>query len=158
MSLDDTQPSRQALAAKDRSSRLKVSGKLLRALNYMIEEGKPRKEAATLAGMTDHGLREALRRPHVRKWYFEQLDVLRTGERVRNFLALCEVRDQKENHTARVNAIRALEQMEDQQVTARSLPPAPGVVIVIEQRSVMTQERQDDAKPLIEGDIVRDGE
>jgi hypothetical protein len=125
------QPTRQALAIEGRSGRMQVTGKLKKALDFMLE-GLPRAEAAAKAGIKDHSLREALRKPHVKRYYLDELDVLRTGERVRNFLALCEVRDQKSNAMARVNAVAALEAIADQQVAGSAHRQSPGVTIIIE--------------------------
>lgn len=106
-------PSRQALAAPNRSGRLRVSGRLRTALDEMVWTGLKRPDAAKAAGMTDHGLREALRRPHVKAYYIAQLEVLRTSERARNIHALAGVRDGSGNGLAVVGAVKALEQMAD---------------------------------------------
>jgi hypothetical protein len=54
--------------------------------------------------------------------------VLRTSERARNIHTLCEVRDQTDNQMARVNAVKALEQLGDQEVGVGSQRHAPGLV------------------------------
>jgi hypothetical protein len=61
------------------------------------------------------------------------LAVLRTSERARNIHALCSVRDQTDNQMARVNAVKALEQLEDQAPAGNSLQRSPGLQIVIVQ-------------------------
>jgi hypothetical protein len=104
-------PTRQAIAAKGRSGALTVSGKLKVALDEMLYKGSRRPEAATAAGMSDHGLREALKKPHVKAYYNSGLEVLRTSERARNISALAQVRDDSENDMARVSAAKALEQL-----------------------------------------------
>src|ERR1043165_1664625 len=53
---DDIQPTRQAIAAKERSGKLTVTGKLKVALDEMLFKGSRRADAAAAAGMTDHGL------------------------------------------------------------------------------------------------------
>jgi hypothetical protein len=131
--MTDTQTTRQALEAIDRSGRLKVTGKLKRAVDYMLD-GSSRLDAAHRAGMSDHGLREALKRPHVKRYYLDELEVLRTGERVRNLLAAIEVRDQRENQVARMTAIRWLEGEQDQQASAATQRQAAGITIMIETR------------------------
>lgn len=102
---------RQAVAAKERSGKLTVSGKLKTAIDLMLFEGSRRPEAALAAGMTDHGLREAFKKPHVKRYYLAGLEVLRTSERARNISALAKVRDESENSMAIVSAAKALEQL-----------------------------------------------
>lgn len=134
MTDDDKPITRQAIAAKDRSGKMTVSGKLKVALDDMLFKGSCRADAAKAAGMTDHGLREALKRPHVKAYYSQGLEVLRTSERSRNIFALAKVRDTSDNGMAVVSAAKALEQLAD------AAPPTgttdrdrPGVSIVIVQ-------------------------
>jgi hypothetical protein len=110
-----TVPTRQAIAAKDRSGKLTVSGKLKRALDAMLFEASRRADAAQSAGMTDHGLREAFKKPHVMAYYNRGLQVLRESERARNISALVEVRDNAGNQMARVQAAKALEQLSEEE-------------------------------------------
>ena len=104
-------PTRQAIAAKGRSGKMTVSGRLKVALDEMLFKGSRRPDAAKVAGMTDHGLREAFKKPHVLKYYNAGLEVLRTSERARNISALARVRDGTDNGMATVAAAKALEQL-----------------------------------------------
>jgi hypothetical protein len=134
MTSDVAKPTRQALAARNRSSPGRVSGKLLVALNSMIWQACTRKEAAERAKMTDHGLWAALRRPHVRQWLSRELQVLRLSERPRNHFALVDVRDHGENAMARVAAVKALEAIDSVEAArggADSVPLQPGLTIRI---------------------------
>jgi hypothetical protein len=98
-----------------------------------VWEGLKRDEAATKAGIKDNSLYVALRRPDVKAFYLRELDVLRTSERARNIHTLAEVRDQTSNQMARVQAVKALEQLADEEngasLRANSLP---GLQIVIQ--------------------------
>jgi hypothetical protein len=123
-------PTRQAVEAQGRSGRLHVSGKLKNALDNMVWHGSRRPKAAEEAGMSDHGLREALRKPHVKAYYLGQLEVLRLSERPRNIHALADVRDQTINQMARVNAIKALEALDDD-TPAAGRQMMPGLAIVV---------------------------
>lgn len=125
-------PTRQAIAAKDRSAPRKVTGRLKRALDIMVWVGEPRATAARSAGMTDDSLRSALTKPHVKAYYTQQLEVLRTSERSRNIHRLTEIRDAANNMPA-VNAIKALEQIPDDHGVSGSSVKVPGVVIFIGQ-------------------------
>lgn len=136
MTDDDKPITRQAIAAKERSGKLTVTGKLKVALDEMLFKGSCRADAATFAGMTDHGLREAMKKPHVKAYYSSGLEILRTSERARNIFALAKVRDSSDNGMAIVSAAKALEQLAD------AAPPAgvgdrnrPGVVITIIQQA-----------------------
>jgi hypothetical protein len=134
-------PTRQAIAAKDRSGKLTVSGKLKIALDAMLFAAASRPDAAKAAGMTDHSLRSAMRKAHVMAYYSYGLVVLRESERARNIKRLTEIRDKADNMPA-VQAIKELELTPEQaragQHGARAgwcidlggLPP-PGLVIQI---------------------------
>jgi hypothetical protein len=92
--------------------KLTPTRKVRAAIAAMVWSGSKRSEAAELAGMSDHGLRAALRRPHVKAAYLGELAVLRDSERARNVHALVDVRDGS-NAMARVSAARSLEEMAD---------------------------------------------
>lgn len=125
-------PVHQAVAAQDRSAPGKVTGKLLVALKAMVWDAKTRRQAAEVAGMSEHSLYAALNKSHVRQWYTSQLEVLRTSERARNIHTLCEVRDDPANKMARVQAVKALEQLDDEAPARRSaFNAAPGLIVNI---------------------------
>src|ERR1035437_3009855 len=111
---DDHKPiTCQAIAAKDRSGKLTVSGKLKVALDERLFKSSHRADGAIVAGMTDHGLREAFKKPHVKAYYNAGLEVLRTSERARNISSLAKVRPNSDNDRAVVSAAKALEQLAD---------------------------------------------
>lgn len=97
----------------------------------MVYEGLNRKQAAEKAGLKDHALYVALTKPHVKAYYMRQLDVLRTSERARNIHTLAEVRDQTSNQMARVQAVKALEHIDDDQQVNRGANSLPGLQIVV---------------------------
>jgi hypothetical protein len=109
---NDIEPTRQAIAAKDRSGKLTVSGKLKIAIDLMLE-GSRRADAAAAAGLKDHSVREAMKKAHVRAYWNHGLQVMRESERARNVFALATVRDSSSNDMARVSAAKALEQIAD---------------------------------------------
>ena len=78
--------------AKDGSKRT-IRKPLRMALEKMVNEGLKRAEAAKAVGMTDHSLREALRRPHVQAYRRALMDELRTSEGHRSYLKLTELRE-----------------------------------------------------------------
>lgn len=99
----------------------------------MVWDGLTDNEAAIKVGMTVTNIRLALKEPHVRVYYREALHVLRTRESARNIHTLAEVRDQKTNQMARVQAVKALEQLDDEVTTRRGsgFSAAPGLIINI---------------------------
>jgi hypothetical protein len=106
-----------------------------KAIELMVWEGHRRNDAAKAVGMLPKSLYNAFRKHHVRQYYRNQLQVLRTSEMARNIHALVRIRDQDENKMAAVAAIKLLEKMND-----NDMPPAdsgplmtPGFTIVIEQ-------------------------
>jgi hypothetical protein len=145
-------PTRQARAIEGRSMPLKVTGKLRHAIEAMVWRGARRTEAAELAGLKDHSLRAALKKPHVIGFYRRELEVLRESERARNIHALTRVRDSDDNKMATVAAVKALEQISESEVDRASSgrARAPGFVIII-------PENMRPAGPLLEGGIVGSG-
>jgi len=65
--------------------------------------------------------------------------VLRDSERARNIHALTSVRDQDENKMARVQAVKALEQISDDAPASRGSVSLPGLVIVVNTGTPLTQ-------------------
>lgn len=128
--LSNNQP-RQHIAGQDRARPRKVTGKLQVALDAMVFEGLPYDEAAQKANITVRAIRMALSKQHVIAYIRQQRDVLRTSMSGRNILTLAEVRDQKQNQMARVNAVAALERMEDQTHAAGNRASTPGLVVVV---------------------------
>lgn len=119
-----------ARASTKQSRSIRVTGKLKAAIDAMVWDGLPRKQAAAKAGMTEHGLYKALRKPPVKAVYLSELEVLRTSERARNIHALVDVRDST-NQMARVQAVKALEQLSDEQQANAQRVQTPGLVIQI---------------------------
>ena len=97
----------------------------------MVWQGDKRADAATAAGLTDHGLRSALRKSHVKAAYLAELDLLRTSERARSVHALVDVRDASDNAMARVAAAKELERSAVEQPPFAGAPIRPGLVIVV---------------------------
>lgn len=124
----------------------------------MVWEGLPRSKAAEKAGISEHGLYKALRKPPVKAFYLSELDVLRTSERARNFHTLVDIRDQTSNQMARVNAVKALEQISDETQAGSAASRMPGVLIVVAEKGAAftVHERQTDLKPLIDQGSGRD--
>lgn len=113
----------------------RVTGKVRVAIEAMVWDALPRAKAAEHAGISEHGLYKALRKPPVKAYYMAQLDVLRTSERARNIHTLAEVRDQTSNQMARVQAVKVLEQIDDGETANRGSQALPGLQIVIVQGS-----------------------
>jgi hypothetical protein len=74
-------------------------------------------------------MRLALAKPHVIAYHQQQLKVLRGARTARNFHRLCEIAD-AENNMPAVQAIRALEQISDEQTNTKQTT-SPGVTIRI---------------------------
>jgi hypothetical protein len=112
----------------------------------MVWQGLERADAAAQSGMTDHSLREALRKPHVKAHYLELREVLRLSALAKNIHALVEIRDQKDNHTARVAAIKTLETLNDDAPPAAGQAQRAGVMFVIK-GNVEVSARYSDNEP-----------
>lgn len=110
----------------------RITAKVRTAIDAMVWQGLTRDKAAEAAGLKDHSLYVAFRSPHVKAYYLNELEVLRTSERARNINRLCEIRDAANNMPA-VNAIKALEQIEDDRgsISGSSRHQVPGVIVVV---------------------------
>jgi hypothetical protein len=99
----------------------------------MVWSAASRKEAAERAGLTDHSLRQALRRPHVIRHYRELCEVLRESGRAKRLHRLDELASQDTNKNAAVAAIKVAEQLGDAEAARGGYgpPTAPGLVIQI---------------------------
>jgi hypothetical protein len=97
----------------------------------MVRNAASRNEAAQAAGMTDHSLRQALKRPHVMRHYLAECEVLRLSGRAKRLHRRDEIAHQDDNKNAAVAAIKTAEQLGDSQDAARGTQQMPGLTIVI---------------------------
>lgn len=148
------QPAKQA--DDDKPSRpLRVTGKLRTACDYLVHEGLHFDEAARKANLSVRAMRYALSRAHVVAYLRQQRDVLRESMCGANLWALADVRDQRDNHNARVAAVKQLEQMGETNSRAGSgVSQTPGFTIVLVSQgnitgSLTAPERDVTPKPLI---------
>jgi hypothetical protein len=127
------EPTRQALAIAGRSARNRVTGRLKVAIETMVWSGACRADAARVSGLTDHSLRAALKKPHVKAAYLAELEVLRLSARARAFHRLVELSEQNDNRGAAVAAVRTMV-LEGQDEAVRGFGTtgqSPGLVIQI---------------------------
>jgi hypothetical protein len=125
-------PTRQSLAVKGRSAKGRVTGKLKTAIEAMVWQGLKRDAAAAKAGLTDDGMRKALKKPWVLSAYLAECEVLRLSGRARRLHQLNALATQTENKMAAVAAIKAAEQISDPaSATGGHLLQQPGITIVI---------------------------
>jgi hypothetical protein len=110
----------------------RVTGKVRNAIDAMVWEGLPRSEAAAKAGISEHGLYKALRKPPVKAYYLSECEMLRTSGRARRIHRLEAMLEQSDNKAAVINAALALEGMgNDQASVSAQQKQSPGVVIQI---------------------------
>jgi hypothetical protein len=125
-------PATEATEATDERQRI-PKGRTREAIDLMVFDGLDRDTAAARVGMKVQSLRAALHLATVKRYYAQQLDVLRSSERARNIHRLVAIRDAADNMPA-VQAIKTLEQLEDEaRVSSSGLQRAPGLQIVIVQ-------------------------
>lgn len=122
------------LQADDKPER--VTRKVQDAINAMVWFGLPRAEAAQKAGMTEHGLYKALRRPPVKALYLAECEVLRVSGRARRIHRLEQMVEQDDNKAAVVNAALALERLGENIDGSRASTAMPGLQIVIVQGQI----------------------
>lgn len=133
--------SRQKHEAVGRSLPRRVSGRLKVAIDLMVMEALPRREAAARAKLSEHAIYCGLRKPHVATYYNSLLESVRLSERPRNLRRLIEIRDAAENLPA-IHAIKLLEPQPDASNVNVNLTLQAGYVISLE-------ERDEDRRPVI---------
>lgn len=94
--------------------RKQIRGKLKAALDLMVfgDDEQPVYDflaAARKVGFTVQAMRKALERPHIRAYLTEQKQVFRESASAQNIRRAIEIRDQDENRTASIQAIRYLD-------------------------------------------------
>lgn len=116
----------------------RISKRLREAIRLMVEEGLTRAKAAETAGMTDHAVYCALRKPHVRALRREFVGALRESAASRTIARAEQLADGAESEHVRNDANKFLASLDvdtspvqrsEQTVTHRNL--GPGLVIVI---------------------------
>ena len=105
-------------------------GRTREAIDLMVWKGVPLEAAAAQCGLKAKSLRNAFHLASVKGYYGAQLEVLRSGEKARNIHRLVAIRDAANNMPA-VNAIKALEQLEDIATASSNVQRNPGLQIVI---------------------------
>ena len=125
----EPQPTYQSVAVKTRSAPQRVTGKLADAINRMVELGERYDDAGRAVGLTARSMRKALDRPHVIAFLRARKQVFREAASTANIKRLCEIRDAANNMPA-VQAIKALEQLPDDNVSAAK-GLMPGFVVQI---------------------------
>lgn len=145
------QPTRQAVAVVDRSARGRVTGKLRRAIEAMVWDAARRPEAAASAGLTDHSLRSALKKPHVAAYYRAECEHRRNSGRARRIQRLEEIADQSVNLNAAVAAIKTAETLgegSDVSGARGAAAQSPGFIInIVNAPSTQPQPRQVEQSP-----------
>jgi hypothetical protein len=137
---------------------LAVTGKNRAAIDFMVWEGLKRADAAAKAGLKDHALYVALTKPHVKQYYAQQCEVLRTSGRARRIHRLEAMLEQDDNKAAVINAALALDRMPDQALGG-SAATVPGLQIVIVQGpALIAHDRGLPSNPLISNERVHDDE
>ena len=132
MTSDVAKPTRQAAAIAGRSAPGKVTGKLKLAIEAMIWSGACRADAAKVSGLTDHSLRAALKKPHVKAVYLAELEGLRLSARARAFHRLVELSEQNDNRGAAGAAVRTMVlEGQDEAQRGFSATATPGLIIRI---------------------------
>lgn len=120
-----------APTADQPTKRLKIGGKLRVAIDAMVFDGLDFADAAAQAKCSTRAIRKAFERSHVLAYLKTRREVLRASARGQNIRRLMQIRDAADNMPA-VNAIKALEGMDDQHSIEGSARRSPGLVIVIQ--------------------------
>jgi hypothetical protein len=109
-----------------------IRGKLKTALDSIVYDGKPWAEAAREAGLTTQAVRKALGKHHVQAYLKRERQVFRAAASGANIHHAIDVRDQKVNQTARIQAIRYLDGISEQdERTPGGQAVSPGVVVQV---------------------------
>jgi len=70
----------------------------------MVFGGLSRPEAAATVGMSDHGLYQALRKPHVKKLYTQEVKDLRSGASIRAYIRMIDLAENSRSDHVKLRA------------------------------------------------------
>ena len=126
--------------ARKKPQPTRITTRVKRAVEHIVETGAAYNEAAAHVGMSTYRLRLALDKPHVIAFMRSRLHVSRELRSPKNFHRLCEIAD-AENNMPAVNAIKALEQLSDEQTNTKQTT-SPGVTIRIVNIAAQPQHEQ----------------
>jgi hypothetical protein len=132
-----TSPSRQQLAARDRSKPHQVTGKLKTVLDAVVNEGADPYEAGRIEGMHARSIRLALAKPHVLSYLRSRRQVVREQAPAQNLHHMIKKSDTTSNEMAKLGAMKLLEGVDDERIAGRgamSLLPGLQIVIVAQSR------------------------
>jgi hypothetical protein len=113
----------------------------------MVWQALTRKEAAEVAGLTEHALYCALRKPHVMAHYLSLCEVLRLSGRARRIHRLEAMVEQDENKAAVVNASIALDRPSESAMQSSASQAVPGITIHIHETPASPPAKIIDATP-----------
>lgn len=82
----------------------RIGSRLRVAITGMVEEALTRQDAAKKAGITDHALYCALRKPHVQAYRRELMEVLRSSESSKTFARVAKLADGAQSEHVRLQA------------------------------------------------------
>lgn len=95
---------KRTLTNRRNARKPRIRPALREAIRFMVFAGLARPEAAKAAGMTDHGLREALRKPHVKTLYAQELKDLREGAWIRAYSRMVRLAEDSGSDHVRLRA------------------------------------------------------
>src|SRR4051794_27627072 len=99
--------------------KLRIGSKLQAAITAMVEGALTRADAAKHAGITDHALYCALRKPHVAAFRTELMRVFRESEASRTIKRVADLADTANSEHVRLDASKWLGEIEGIQPIAR---------------------------------------
>ena len=127
--------------ARNKTPPPRITKRIREAIDVMVERGLSYDRAAAECGIATRHMRLALSKPHIIAYYKAQCQVLRVSHSARNIHRLAEIRDADNNMPA-VNAIKALEQLGDEQTNNKQTNATPGVTIRIVNIATQPQHEQ----------------
>ncbi len=77
---------------------------LSEAIRFMVFGGLSRQEAAAAVGMSDHGLRKAFHKPHVKKLHAQEVKDLRSGASIRAYSRMVDLAENSRSEHVRFRA------------------------------------------------------
>ena len=95
---------KRTLKNRQNARKPRIRPELSKAIRLMVFGGLSRPEAAATVGMFDHGLYQALRKPHVKKLYAQEFKALRSGATI---MAYSRMVDLSENSRSEHVQLRA---------------------------------------------------
>ena len=95
---------KHTLTNRKNARKPRIRPALSEAIQLMVFGGLTRQQAAAEVGMSDHGLYQALRKPHVKKLHAQEFKALRSGASIRAYSRMVDLMESSHSEHVQLRA------------------------------------------------------